>query len=206
MAKGKIIPKFRSFEKIKDVNYFKRIIKGSRGLALDIDDTLALTFGYWVGAIKERFGDPENLTPEQLVAKYKQSQFVPYWQTPEALQFMEDLRIDDSIQSQIPLIENSNEIIYKINKIVPIISYITNRPECIYPGTKRFLLMHNFPNLPIILGSSGPHQTEGSKWKAKTLKTLYPEIVGIIDDSSSLIKELEPDYPGIIFHYNQKQT
>jgi len=205
MAKTKIIQKFKPFRKVKDINYLKRIIKGSRGLALDIDDTLALTFGYWVGAIKKRFGDPENLTPEQLVAKYKQSQFVPYWQTPEALQFMEDLRVDDSIQTQIPLIENSNEIIYKINKIVPILTYITNRPECIYPGTKRFLQMHNFLNLPIIFGSSGPHQTEGAKWKAKVLKILYPEIIGVIDDSSSFIKELEPNYQGVIFHYNHQE-
>ncbi len=205
MAKEKKDPKFRSFRKVKDINSFKKSIKGSRGLALDIDDTLAFTFGYWVEAIRKRFEDPENLTPEQLVKKYKQTQFVPYWQSPEALQFMENLRVQDSIQTKIPLIENSNKIVQKINKIIPIKVYITNRPECIYPGTKSFLKMHNFLNLPIILGSSGPHQTEGAKWKARTLKKLYPEIVGIIDDSSSLIKELEPDYQGIIFHYNHQE-
>jgi hypothetical protein len=205
MAKERTSPKIKSFEKIKDVDSFKKLIKGSRGLALDIDDTLALTFGYWVEAIKTRFGDPENLTAEELIIKYKQAQFVPYWQTPEALQFMENLRVQDSIQTKIPLIENSNEIVRKINEIIPILAYLTNRPKSIYPGTKRFLKKHKFLNLPVIFGPGGPNQTEGAKWKAKVLKRLYPEIIGIIDDSSSLIKELEPDYQGIIFHYNHQE-
>lgn len=205
MSKGKIISKFKPFEKITDVNFFKKQIKGERGLALDIDDTIAFTFGYWVNTLKEKFGDPENLTPEEMVAKYKLYQFVPYWQTSEVFGFIENLRVDNSLQVNIPLIENSNQVVQKINKIIPIKTYITNRPECVYEGTVEFLKKHNFPVLPIITGSTGTHQKEAAKWKANVLKTLYPEIIGIIDDSSSLIKELEPNYEGVIFHYNHQE-
>jgi len=205
MTKEKIISKFKPFEKITEVKFFKKEIKGEQGLALDIDDTIAFTFGCWVNALKEKFGDPEKLTPEEMVVKYKLSQFVPYWQTSEVSGFIENLRIDNSLQVNIPLIENSNRVVQKINKIIPIKVYITNRPGCVYDGTVKFLKKHHFPDLPIILDSTGTHQKEGAKWKANVLKTLYPEIMGIIDDSSSLIKELEPDYEGVIFHYNHQE-
>ncbi|MCA9067078.1 MAG: hypothetical protein KDA96_28650, partial [Planctomycetaceae bacterium] len=50
---------------------------GIRGLALDIDETLAWTVGHWAAELKRRFGGPEGMSVEEIVDKHKYTQHVP---------------------------------------------------------------------------------------------------------------------------------
>ena len=173
------------------------------GLGVDIDETLAWTVGHWVKEMQKLFGNPENLTVKELVDKYNYTQNVPYWQTPEAEAWMEEKRKSDDFQKEIPLIENANHFLNKINDVIPIAAYITIRPESVSKGTQHWLEKHNFPRAPIIFRPNKIPTKEGNKWKAKLLKELYPNILGFIDDSPRVIEALSEDYKGKIFHYNK---
>jgi len=173
------------------------------GLGVDIDETLAWTVGHWVKEMQKLFGNPENLTVKELVDKYSYTQNVPYWQTPEAEAWMEEKRKSDDFQKEIPLIENANHFLNKINDVIPIAAYITIRPQSVSEGTQHWLEKHNFPKAPIIFRPSKIPTKEGNKWKAKLLKELYPQIIGFIDDSAHVIEALSEDYKGKIFHYNK---
>lgn len=52
----------------------KLISENRKGIALDIDETLSWTIGYWVEKMQELFGNPENLTVRQLIEKYRYTQ------------------------------------------------------------------------------------------------------------------------------------
>lgn len=74
----------------------------TQGIACDIDETLAWTVRDWVYHLSEQFGNPENLTPEEVVARYGHSSFFPpYWQTPECKQWMQDRIHDNEFQKTI---------------------------------------------------------------------------------------------------------
>jgi hypothetical protein len=48
----------------------KRLTSQNRkGLALDVDETLSWTVGYWIAEMQARFGNPESLSVEELIAK-----------------------------------------------------------------------------------------------------------------------------------------
>lgn len=121
-----------------------------KGLALDIDETLSWTLYHWISEMQKHFGNPENLTIKQLIAKYRYTQNVPYWQTEEALQWMESNRHSDELQERLPLIEGADQAVQRINHIIPIVAYITTRPNTVITGTKQWLDKHNFPEAPII--------------------------------------------------------
>lgn len=174
------------------------------GLAVDIDETLSNTVSYYVEQLQKKFGNPENLSVEEIVKKYKFAQNVPYWQTEEALGLIDKMRQDDTIQEHLYLIENSNKTLQEINKIIPIVVYLTARPEKISNGTEKFLKKHNFPEAKVIYRpESIPHQ-EGVTWKARTLEELYPGVIGIIDDNLNFIKKISDEYKGVIFLYNKE--
>ena len=96
----------------------------SLGLAVDIDETLSWTIGYWVEQMQKEFGNPENLTVTELVKKYRYTQNVPYWQSKEALDWMEYHRNSNEVQEKLPLIEGSPVILNKISKIIHYLDYI----------------------------------------------------------------------------------
>ena len=173
------------------------------GLGVDIDETLSWTVGHWVKEMQKLFGNPEGLSVRKLVDKYTYTQNVPYWQSEKALKWMEEKRSSDEFQKQLPLIEDSNHFLNKINKIVPIAAYITIRPESVRKGTKHWLQKNNFPEAPIIFRPDNIPTSEGNKWKAKVIEDLYPKIVGFIDDSPDVIESLSKNYKGFIFHYNK---
>jgi hypothetical protein len=178
----------------------------THGLALDIDETLSWTMGYWVKELQRLFGNPENLTIEELIKKYKYTQDVPYWQTKEALDWMEAQRENDGIQTEFDLIENSNQVVQKINKIVPIVAYITVRPESVLNGTKLWLKKHDFPQAEIIARPKNIPHKDGNKWKAEVLEQMYPQVSGIIDDNPKLLEFLSEDYKGQIYLYDSENV
>jgi hypothetical protein len=175
------------------------------GLAVDIDETLSNTIEYWVKIMQKKFGNPENLSARNLIKKYSYTQNVPYWQTKEALSWMEKMRENNTVQEHLPLIENSNEILNKIHKIIPIVAYLTLRPKKIIQGTERFLKKHNFPKAKIICRPKNVSHANGNQWKAKFLEKNYPKILGIIDDNPAVIDNISKKYKGIVLLYNKKK-
>lgn len=181
----------------------EKLVKNNvKGLALDIDETLSWTIGYWVEQLQKKFGNPENLTVHELITKYRYSHHVPYWQTREAITWMDEHRNSNEIQTLLPLIENANHIVEKINAIIPIVAYITTRPERVIEGSKQWLKKHNFPPVDIIARPPEIHLADGNKWKAKVLEKLYPSVIGIIDDNPGLPTFLSSAYKGTVFLYD----
>ncbi|MFA5107315.1 MAG: hypothetical protein WC497_03235 [Patescibacteria group bacterium] len=172
------------------------------GLAVDIDETLSWTIGYWVERMQEKFGNPENLTVKEIIEKYRYTQNVPYWQSAEAKQWMHDKINSDDLQKELPLIEGSNTYLEKINSIIPIAAYITVRPESVISGTQAWLNKHGFPKAPIICKPLDVDHGDGNRWKADILQKLYPDILGMIDDNALLLDFLDAKYPGVIFLYD----
>ena len=177
-----------------------------KGLALDIDETLSHTLLYWTEILQKNFGNPENLSPRKLQAKYGYAQNVPYWQSKKAQEWMENARTSNSFHETLPLIDRSNEYVEKINQIIPIIVYITTRPEKVSIGTKNWLKKYNFPNVAVIHKPNNVPTQEGYKWKAKVLKKLYPQVIGIIDDHPNVVKNLPKSYKGVIFLYDNDKS
>ncbi len=176
------------------------------GLALDIDGTLSQTTNYWVKKMQQLFGNPENLSVEQLITKYQYTQKVPYWQTPAALNWMEEHRNDNDLQTNLPIINNAQKTVTKIEKIIPISAYITARPESVYQGTKIWLEKNNFPQAPVICRPKNIDHSQGNKWKAETLMQNAKNIIGIVDDNPGLLEFIKEKYPGNIFLFRQKTT
>ncbi len=172
------------------------------GLAVDIDETLSWTIGYWTEKMMEIFGNPENLTVKEIIEKYRYTQNVPYWQSAEAKQWMHDKIHSDDLQKELPLIEGANDYLQKIYSIIPIAAYITVRPQSVIKGTQTWLDKHGFPKAPIICKPLDVVHGDGNKWKAEVLQKLYPDVLGMIDDNAKLLDFLDAKYPGVIFLYD----
>jgi hypothetical protein len=172
------------------------------GLAVDIDETLSGTNLYWIAELQKKFGNPEGLSIQQMAEKYNYTQNIPYYQTEEALQWMDEQIGSNDMQELLPLIENANTAVQEINRMIPIVAYITVRPESVTQGTQKWLQKHNFPSAPVIARPSNVFHLHGSKWKAGVLERLYPNVKGIIDDNPSLVAHLSARYQGTVYLYN----
>lgn len=177
---------------------------GIRGIALDIDETLSDTGPHWWNHMI-KFHNPEGLTFQEFLNKYEKIEYVPGWQTEEARKYIGDALDSDEFNEAIALLHESNVMVNKLTKIVPVVAYITARPENIRKGTENWLTKHGFPKAPVILRpttySMKDLETKNS-WKAGVLKYLYPEIIGIVDDNAGLPSELaKENYEGKLFLY-----
>ena len=176
------------------------------GLLVDIDETLSWTIGHWIEGMQYKFGNQENLTVKEMVEKYRYIQNVPYWQHEEALQWVDKKINSNETQENLPLIEDSSVYLNKINQIVPIVAYITVRPERVIEGTKKWLTKHSFPLAPVICRPNELVHSNGNEWKAKILQELYPKVLGIIDDNAKLLQFLDLDYKGKVFMYDHNHN
>lgn len=184
----------------KNTNHPNRINKV--GIAVDIDETLSWTIGYWVEEMQKKFGNPEKLTIKEMVEKYRYTQNVPYWQNEEVLKWIDKKINSNKTQEDLPLIEGSSAYLNRINQIIPIVAYITIRPEKVLEGTKNWLTKHNFPAAPVICRPNEIVHGNGNEWKAGVLREMYPQVIGIIDDNAKLLQFLQPDYQGKVFLYD----
>lgn len=181
------------------MNYLELIT--TPGLAVDIDETLSWTNSFWMELMQEKFGNPERLTAKEMVKKYRYPQNVPYWQYEAAITFIEENN-SNIAQESISVVEDANDYLNRINEIVPVTAYITARPVKVSTGTKNWLRQHNFPDAPLICRPDEIMHSKGNEWKAEVLKTLYPRVLGIIDDNAQLLQCLGTDYPGRVFLYD----
>ncbi len=186
-----------------DIKKLKQNLRNNsiRGLALDIDETLSWTAGLWVDELSKKFGNPENLSAKQILQRYKFIQNYPHWQNDKALAWINKARNSDKLQEKLPLIENANHIVNKIHKIIPIVCYLTIRAENVKTGTQNWLKTHGFPDAPVITRPKRLNHDEGTKWKAKTLNFLFPEVLGLVDDNPAILNFLPKNYKGLIFLY-----
>lgn len=173
------------------------------GISLDIDETLAFTVKYWIENLQELFGNPENLSSLEMIEKYTYVQNVPYWQSIKAQEWIIEKIYCNETQKILPLIPNALEYVNKINEIIPISAYITARPESIREGTQYWLNKHKFPKAPLILKPNEISFKKSSKWKADLLYSLYPQILGIIDDNKSVANNLPKNYQGNFFIFKK---
>jgi len=176
--------------------------QGIEGLALDIDETLSATLPLWFKLMQEKFGNPENLSTKEMIAKYKYFKNVPYWQNDQIKDFAQELRDSNEIQTQLEVLKEADKYIQKLIQICPITAYITARPQSIVPGTQKWLDMHNFPKAPIIAKPEYIMLEKVNVWKAEVLDFLYPQVLGIIDDNADILNFINKDYKGFIFLYN----
>lgn len=185
----------------------EKLIKlGIEWLSLDIDETLSLTSTYWFDRLLDEFWNPENLTAEEMAEKYHLCQNVPYWKSREDISNkMYWFRDDDKFQVNIPVIWWVIENYRLIHEdIIPILSYITVRPDVVSLWTKKWLEYHEFPNAEVIHIPWELEYLFWNLWKACILDLLYPNIVWIVDDNPKLIELIPKRYNWSIFLFNKK--
>lgn len=184
-------------------NLNKKLEKeGKRGLALDIDNTLSDTSIVWVEKIALALGNPEGLTSEEFTKKYSYGRGVSYWAKEDYERVSLTLRQSNEFYEDLPLIENANKQVEKINAIIPIVAYITARNMEVIKSTEEWLKKHNFPKSKIICRPDEIDVMEQFEWKAKLLEKMYPSVSGIVDDSIGLVNALSKGYKGTVFLYN----
>lgn len=170
-----------------------------RGVAVDIDDTLSATVSYWAEMLIERFGAPEGLNAQETIQKYRYTQRVPAWQTPEAFAWMDAQRHSNELQTKFVPIEGAQEWVGKLHAVVPVVAYLTTRPESVTEGTQQWLTKYGFPNAPIVSRPKSIPLEEGNSWKAELLNKHFPAITGIIDDHPGVVEALPEGYQGTAY-------
>ena len=173
------------------------------GIALDIDDTLSQTLLYWIQGLQEKLGGLEDMSPAEIMKKIKHTRDVPEWNTPEAMEYITELCNEDSLQEVIPVVEGAIDGVQRINAIVPIVAYVTARPNTVINGTTKWLKKYGFPEAPLITRPSSVSIPDGMKWKAEKLIASYPHIQGIVDNDIKLAEYLPSDYRGHFFLLSQ---
>lgn len=177
-----------------------------QGIAVDIDETLSLTNINLFILVNEKFSNSENLSWSELKDKYRYTFNVPGWNSEEVRSFVNNICEDNDAQLEIDLIHESNTILKKIHEIIPVVAYISTRPEVIEKSTREWLKKHNFPEAPLILRPMSVTSGKNSHaWKASVLKELYPNVLGIIDDNPKLPESLGSDYKGVVFLYDHEE-
>jgi len=171
-------------------------------IAVDIDETLAWTVGHWVKQMQILFGNPEQLSVQEMVDKYRYTQNIPYWQSKEILAWAEEQKQSNRDQLDIPLIENSNTVLQEIHNIIPIKAYISIRPQRVFLGTKKWLEKYHFPQADIILRPDEIPHTEGNQWKASLLAKIFPSINIVMDDNPKRMEYFPSSYQGTILFFN----
>lgn len=182
--------------------------EGRQGLALDIDDTLAQSHEHWFGGM-HKFHAPSGMTKEDVMRRYRTIKDVREWQTEKAFKHLEYLLYSDEFHRDIRLIAGADKAVKKLHKIVPVVAYVTARPQSVIAGTRSWLARHVFPEAELIvriekkdIKKDEPHR---HKWKAVVLKDLYPEVLGIVDDKANLARELQVlGYKGTLFLYGKE--
>jgi hypothetical protein len=191
-----------NFEELKEY----LVENNTRGFALDIDETLSLTSTHWVRKMQKLFGNPEKLTAEEIILKYRYTQLVPYWQTDEIIKWANEHVNSEDSYIDVPVIEGALEMVNEISKKFPILAYLTVRPQSVINISKEWLKKNGFPEAHIISRPAEIVMEDGNKWKAGVLEELYPNLLGIVDDSAGLVKHLSKEYKGTVLLISNNES
>lgn len=174
-----------------------------KGLALDIDETLAATNVAWFERLAELYGNPEGLSVSQLISKYHLAQNNPHWQSPEAQAWMHRQRTAPEAQDGLPLIPGALEGVNELRGVTTVVAYLTVRPESVNANTIAWLRECGFPDLPVVAKPDRVPFEDGNKWKAEMLHKLWPQVTGIVDDNPKVPMFAGSDYPGDLFLFGR---
>jgi len=176
-------------------------------ICLDVDDTITTANLFFAERFHVIFSNPEGLSPREFIAKYRYVRNVPYWQDPYKQQAIEECFSSGGYIHLYPPMPKARESVLETDKTIPIVAYLTGRPDRFYQPTITWLEKHGFPKRMVIME---PKQSvleelcidDGDEWKAKLLEFLFPEVVGSIDDNIDVVRNLSQDYKGLIFLYS----
>jgi len=174
-------------------------VKGDRvirGFACDIDETVSNTVLTWMGLLSQHFGNPHNWAPEQLVKEYKFTDRVPFWGS-DAKEWLRAQHFNRPLHLTFQPMEGSVQAIRELHTIIPITLWATIRPVEVSEETKAWLLQHGFPEAELLARPQDITLEDANRWKARRVAELYPHIIGIIDNSPSVMEHLPSDYPGV---------
>lgn len=184
--------------------------KGLEGLCLDIDDTLSATNLFWANHHIANFGNPEQLSAEDIIKNYRYVSNVPYWGNNAAAErwIVQNCEEPNGRSNTLP-IEGSIEGVRQIGERVPIIAYLTGRTQPVVEGTRAWLEKQTFPDLDIIAQPSQEMFKEmgllsAHEWKARVLEFLYPYVRGIVEDNAHVVTALSSDYQGTVFLFSHE--
>lgn len=111
--------------------------------------------------------------------RYHLTQKVPYWAgRPEVEAWQQQQRENDELQTQLPLVAGALEGAVELHGIVPIVAYITIRPQAVLQGTRVWLRAHGFPDAPILGKPDAVPFSGGNAWKGALLPRLLPQVGG----------------------------
>ena len=110
--------------------------------------------------------------------------------------------VDPTLHESVAVIEDALPALKKISPIIPIVAYLTARPERMRSITEPWLKRHGFPERKLIMCPDELPIENKHEWKAQALEQLYPEVIGIIDDNPIICQHLSKEYPGVVFLYN----
>ncbi len=172
-------------------------------IALDIDDTLADSRGYYMAELYKKYGAPDNMTLDDVMKTYDIIPNIPFWQTEEIIAWLDKESFSSEAQERIAVVPGAEVGVTQLGEMATIVCYMTTRPPSAIDGTKKWLLKHGFPNVPVIYRPDV--NKNGYEWKADELKEQYPEVDTIIDNSPELAAFLQ-DYKGTFFLFYDKKV
>lgn len=174
------------------------------GFACDIDETLSDTGIPAFGQMLKEFGNPENLTPKEMLEKYGTIESVPYWDKEQLYVRMNEYFSDPQTYLNLDQQTDAVQQLLEITKTIPLAAYITARKSHLHEASLQWLEKLGFPKAPILMNTNGDMINNRSEWKAELLKHLHPQITGIIDDDVKLAAKLDPDYKGFLIMFGHK--
>lgn len=187
-----------------DIVAFKKQLEnsGTKGLVIDLDETLSGTIRYMAGELARLYGNPLNLSTAELRKKIL-THDVPFWDLEVIRDWGLKALESEEMAEAYPIIEGSDRAVERIDRVVPVAGYLTLRQTSLRTATERWLKKHGFPDEPVITRPDDLKLGDGMKWKADTLAYLYPQVIGLIDDTLDIFNYLPDGYPGAIFLYGQ---
>jgi len=176
----------------------------SNTIVIDIDDTLSWTAEYWVNLFFREIGNPEKLSPKEIVAKYQFVQNVPYWKGEKLNQLTHSLIHDDLLQAELPVIQGAKKYLKLLSKSFADIVYLSKRPEVVRTGTIIWLQSHDFPKGDLVLKPTNIPFELGNAWKSQTILQTFSHVTAIIDDDQNILEHLYPQYKGYFLLFGHK--
>lgn len=178
------------------------LLSSSRGLCVDIDDTVADTAVTVARIVGTRFGFPQQMTASDLMRSDDQPGHVRAWQNPEVTGFLERLLGNSDFLRTLPCIPEANSALCDIAHQLPICCYISSRSVDHLHTTTLWLADHEFPKAPVVLRDPLEQRVD---WKLDVLLTQFPESFGLIDNEKALCFSKIP-YKGRRFWFDRYDT
>ncbi|MBI2176493.1 hypothetical protein HYU40_04090 [Candidatus Woesearchaeota archaeon] len=180
-----------------------------RGVGVDVDDTISATNLHWARQLIGVFGNPEGLRPEEIILKYGYVRKVPYWPKDDIERFVQECFAKKEPLLDYPVLDGALDGICAVKEVVPIAMYVSTRPDLVTGVTKLWLKRNAFPDAEVVCSPrtellQSANIRDAGQWKAMLLEYLYPSVVGIIDDSEDIIRQLLPSYKGSVFFLSKQ--